>query len=263
MSDANCANSVIGAPGHKDFRNRPWARFGLYGGFTLIELLVVIAIVAILAAILFPVFARAKASAHQTQCASNLKQIVTAWQIYADDNAGRACPSFYRQGSRMFCWDFNFDSDGSATDGLLSRYGKSAQLKRCPSFKGQAWDRPFTGYAYNSSYIGSVIDPKTHRAPSVPNPCFISQIARPTQTAVFADAGFGTPVQAHNYLRAPSDRTSGNYRNALVHFRHWGAANVAYADGRVSANRTIYNLDPEDAPECGTLSEDDSAYDLK
>ena len=55
-------------------------------GFTLIELLVVIAIIAILAGILFPVFARAKAKAQQTRCLANIKQIAMAFQIYATDH---------------------------------------------------------------------------------------------------------------------------------------------------------------------------------
>jgi prepilin-type N-terminal cleavage/methylation domain-containing protein len=54
-------------------------------GFTLIELLVVIAIIAILAAILFPVFARARENAKQTACLSNLKQIGTAISMYTQD----------------------------------------------------------------------------------------------------------------------------------------------------------------------------------
>src|SRR5262245_26021547 len=53
--------------------------------FTLIELLVVIAIIAILAAILFPVFAQARAKARQTSCLSNLRNIDTAFQMYAQD----------------------------------------------------------------------------------------------------------------------------------------------------------------------------------
>jgi len=55
-------------------------------GFTLIELLVVIAIIAILAAILFPVFAQARAKARQTQCLNNMRQIGMAVQMYLNDN---------------------------------------------------------------------------------------------------------------------------------------------------------------------------------
>jgi prepilin-type N-terminal cleavage/methylation domain-containing protein len=54
-------------------------------GFTLIELLVVIAIIAILAAILFPVFARARESARKTQCLSNMKQLGNAIMMYTND----------------------------------------------------------------------------------------------------------------------------------------------------------------------------------
>ena len=61
---------------------RSWARAR---GFTLIELLVVIAIIAILAAILFPVFARAREAARATSCKSNLKQIGTAFAMYRQD----------------------------------------------------------------------------------------------------------------------------------------------------------------------------------
>ena len=60
-------------------------------GFTLIELLVVIAIIAILAAILFPVFARAKAKANQASCLSNLKQMQLAMTMYLSDN-NQTCP---------------------------------------------------------------------------------------------------------------------------------------------------------------------------
>jgi prepilin-type N-terminal cleavage/methylation domain-containing protein len=58
-------------------------------GFTLIELLVVIAIIAILAAILFPVFARVREKARQTSCASNMKQLGTAFMQYVQDNNER------------------------------------------------------------------------------------------------------------------------------------------------------------------------------
>src|SRR2546421_2178885 len=70
-------------------------------GFTLIELLVVIAIIAILAAILFPVFAQAREKARQAMCISNMKQITLADLMYAQDYDETGAPSWvvYWQGS--------------------------------------------------------------------------------------------------------------------------------------------------------------------
>ena len=66
----------------------------MHKGFTLIELLVVIAIIAILAAILFPIFSQAKDAGRRARCANNEKQLVCALQNYVDDYGGRL-PSFY------------------------------------------------------------------------------------------------------------------------------------------------------------------------
>src|SRR3978361_1344117 len=67
-------------------------------GFTLIELLVVIAIIAILAAILFPVFAKAREKARQSTCASNLKQLGLAMLQYTQDYDEAVIPSCFNWG---------------------------------------------------------------------------------------------------------------------------------------------------------------------
>jgi len=89
--------------------------------FTLIELLVVIAIIAILAAILFPVFARAKEAAKRTTCLSNARQQGLALMLYTQDN-DETVPSAYRI------------NDGPITDvwNLLMPYAKSQDLFYCP-----------------------------------------------------------------------------------------------------------------------------------
>src|SRR3954469_11986247 len=79
-------------------------------GFTLIELLVVIAIIAILAAILFPVFAQAREKARQANCMSNMRQFGTAGMMYTQDNDEMYVPPFKYEGAQSNCnvlywWD--------------------------------------------------------------------------------------------------------------------------------------------------------------
>ena len=72
-------------------------------GFTLIELLVVIAVIAILASLLLPVLGKAKGKAQGVACLNNLKQLQTAWLLYADDHNDAICPN-KSSGSSMTTW---------------------------------------------------------------------------------------------------------------------------------------------------------------
>jgi prepilin-type N-terminal cleavage/methylation domain-containing protein len=119
-------------------------RFSRSSGFTLIELLVVIAIIAILAAILFPVFARARDKAHQTTCLSNQRQLAATIQMYAQDHEETLFPS----GSAS--WSTNLG--GGDMGGVLD----------CPSCPGKGnLGNPEYGFNSNlcSVSIGNISDP--------------------------------------------------------------------------------------------------------
>jgi len=101
-------------------------------GFTLIELLVVIAIIAILAAILFPVFARAREKARQTSCLNNLKELGLGAIMYAQDY-DEFHPYCYFIAAPGF--DDGVSREGYTMMSGLMPYVKNAQIFKCPSLK--------------------------------------------------------------------------------------------------------------------------------
>jgi prepilin-type N-terminal cleavage/methylation domain-containing protein/prepilin-type processing-associated H-X9-DG protein len=115
-------------------------------GFTLIELLVVIAIIAILAAILFPVFAKAREKARQSSCLSNLKQLGLGCLSYAQDYDERFPTYVYVLITR---YNDGISAAGVSPYSALLPYVKNTQIFTCPSVK------PTPTYAYNGVTVTS------------------------------------------------------------------------------------------------------------
>jgi prepilin-type N-terminal cleavage/methylation domain-containing protein/prepilin-type processing-associated H-X9-DG protein len=103
-------------------------------GFTLVELLTVVAIIAVLAAILFPVFARARESARRASCQSNLKQIGLAAMQYTSDYDGCLPPAVIISGGIN-----PLDDEAKSFVDLLQPYVKNLQIFVCPSFSRPAY----------------------------------------------------------------------------------------------------------------------------
>jgi prepilin-type N-terminal cleavage/methylation domain-containing protein len=121
-------------------------------GFTLIELLVVIAIIAILAAILFPIFTAAQERARLATCSSNLHEIGLAFVLYCDENNGTvplACDAEDRHDNPVrtvstnppISFPFLFPWDRRS----MGRYCKTDRVWQCPSDKGMKWVHADTG----------------------------------------------------------------------------------------------------------------------
>jgi prepilin-type N-terminal cleavage/methylation domain-containing protein/prepilin-type processing-associated H-X9-DG protein len=178
-------------------------------GFTLIELLVVIAIIAILAAILFPVFAKAREKARQSSCLSNQKQIALAFLSYVQDY-DEVFPYLYYY--PMAAGTYNCYYWVNA----LTPYCKNTQLFKCPShtgnnypsdmYNGNGWSSPATiSYMMNYSIVGTGI----------------GSIESSSDVFMTWD-GLG-PQYNSNY-----DPTNQNYYRV---FRHNDGANYTFVDG--------------------------------
>ena len=173
-------------------------------GFTLIELLVVIAIIAILAAILFPVFAKAREKARQTSCLSNAKQLGLAFMQYTQDY-DETFPFQYWDGT---AWQ---PAASGYWGGEIMPYVKNSQIFRCPSSQNN-----FCAYVYNL-YLA----PVTGRNDA--------SLTNPTGTVLLCDGtsnsyqGIDGVTQFYPF----PNPTSGQRIAAL----HNGGANFAFCDG--------------------------------
>lgn len=238
-------------------------------GFTLIELLVVIAIISILAAILFPVFARARENARRVSCMSNLKQMGLATMMYVQDY-----DETYPNG--------DLSNSGSVVNTnwmeLLQPYTKSKQMYRCPSFVKARTDQLHrNGYGANALIfrIQSGLS-TTWNHVEMPDGTFfqpapkLAAINFPASTYMIMDSGSWTAIpyggtrsalhgSGMDYIpgtgsidtenTAISTGENGAYIEDHQNGRHFLGINVTFADGHTKWLKveTVY----EEARKCG------------
>jgi len=198
-------------------------------GFTLIELLVVIAIIAILAAILFPVFARAREKARQTSCLSNLKQLGLGALMYAQDY-DELLPWMW-QGPGVPWPHVPLEQAAVSNYTIWAEwiypYVKNTQLFQCQSqkFTTMPYGTFATGYNYNGSSSGGC------------SGVALAQIGQPANTIIMYD-GLGTMdcwwyAVDHAALVSgyPGPGVAWSAAQLATARRHNGGANVGFCDG--------------------------------
>ena len=209
-------------------------------GFTLIELLVVIAIIAILAAILFPVFARARENARRASCQSNLKQIGLGILQYTQDYDEKFPRSWADSPTRIAIGDSLFKQ--------IDPYLKSAQILRCPSDNMSSAIYPWS-YGYNYVYLG-------FGDASVIPPVSVASIQNVAQTVMMTDTATGSDL-----VYPPRSWPQAYVANGTPYYliparNHFNGPNVLWVDGHVKWAQ-LNSLQPGciegDIPTCDTL----------
>ncbi len=181
-------------------------------GFTLIELLVVIAIIAILAAILFPVFARAREKSRQTACLSNLKQLSLGVLMYAQDYDGRLIPS--RDNTNKLIWP-----------AYLEPYVKNTQVFICPS----AADESVYGKRWNQRGRLSIGLNRDMEDRSTDIARKLSEHPYPAATILLADSTPNDLNSGGRGYQVMADRQPNSQSG--IGMRHNGGTNVGFLDG--------------------------------
>ena len=210
-------------------------------GFTLIELLVVIAIIAILAAILFPVFAKAREKARQSSCLSNVKQLGLAVLQYAQDYDETLNSCYGAQDASVSYRRWYYQ--GATNPGMLFPYIKNSQVFDCPSGKGN--------YGANRALMGD----------GNQNGRNLAVVAKPSETIILGDAltSGGNPAtgmdtaagESWGGMIASLTRTSsygpGTACNGrgLMAIRHNEVANLGFLDGHAKAMKSGQTDSPE------------------
>jgi prepilin-type N-terminal cleavage/methylation domain-containing protein len=220
-------------------------------GFTLIELLVVIAIIAILAAILFPVFARARENARRASCQSNLKQIGLGLMQYTQDYDEKLPQAWF-----VNLWPSQPGANGNYKwMDAVQPYIKSEQLFVCPSdtnanryiqntkLTGDS-ENNWGSYAMNSAYWNGSL-PANKRGPGNGG-MSLSTLEAAATTVWVTDGNRGFQFAWENTAANPAITTHGSYkhlgiaggndgREGAVVERHLETTAILYTDGHVKS----------------------------
>ena len=222
-------------------------------GFTLIELLVVIAIIAILAAIIFPVFAQARAKARQATCTSNLRQIGLALMMYVDDNDEVMPASYFPQNDPTSVTAASNSTYYYKWMDAIFPYCKSEGIfddpedQESPPYHYRT-GRDYGSYGQNGAYKSMypyLIPPRSSSLETV----LLAKIASPSQTVWITDTNNADQTK-------PGGKTNGNYgivwttpaanppivnigdgtqQMNQISQRHTGFVNVLFCDTHVAA----------------------------
>jgi prepilin-type N-terminal cleavage/methylation domain-containing protein/prepilin-type processing-associated H-X9-DG protein len=238
-------------------------------GFTLIELLVVIAIIAILAAILFPVFAQAREKARQTTCTSNVKNLGLAVMMYAQDYDETYPPLWYAAGDGHWPNTVRPYIGQGGSDPTGKKWTKGIMV--CPS---AVLKEP--GWSYAMSEALGVYDAKLNGYRSfamatISSPARVLMIAEAPQVKEWGQAsiqisgpancwggplGNGVDVKGYADVDPIPQSATANCSSALPRYRHNSGALIAWADGHASWRRKgsliwCRDISPTDpGPEC-------------
>lgn len=254
-------------------------------GLTIIELTVASAVVVVLLSLAVPGLASVRASGRATRCSSNLRQMGMAALLYSTHyRDGMPAAILYPMtpaGMVTAAWDTEVRPDGTVRPGQIWRYTDSpGEVLQCPDYEGPpSGSDPFTGYNYNTTYIGAEgrfpeMDANGQWKSGWNNARLglsPAQHHRPTDCALFGDAGW--KGGANKFMRAPSadvEQDLGIVYAGGQAFRHRQCAHVVFLDGHVrpcdrcceGSHATAPLLDQVmGAPANGFLSDDDSLYD--
>jgi prepilin-type N-terminal cleavage/methylation domain-containing protein/prepilin-type processing-associated H-X9-DG protein len=208
-------------------------------GFTLIELLVVIAIIAILAAILFPVFGRARENARRSSCQSNLKQIGLAISQYTQD---------YDEKMPVAYWEITPSGRQMAWKDAIQPYVKSIQLFACPSNTintrptyNTATNMP-ASYSPNSTQLQGAFGSSGGTADAGSSPAFsITTFQFPATTIQVCETTFvNADYNIANAYFGVTNRTSATNSGSTYQFNgHLSTGNYLFADGHVKSLKAL------------------------